>query len=77
MFKKVGCDRTQIDHLLQNHRGVSEENILRHLGIIEQRTNELLMAQAIIQAKVSRFASMSRSEFVRRSSNIRFHQSTC
>ncbi|CAF4586771.1 unnamed protein product, partial [Rotaria magnacalcarata] len=43
--------RRQIESLLQSHEGVTEENMLRYLGIIEERTNELLMAQAAIYAK--------------------------
>jgi regulator of replication initiation timing len=53
LFKKIGCDRRQIEHLLQSHEGVTEDNMLRYLGIIEERTNELLSAQATINAKVS------------------------
>jgi hypothetical protein len=41
-----------MDHLLQSHDGVTEDNILKYLGIIEERTNELLIAQATITAKV-------------------------
>jgi hypothetical protein len=52
LFKKIGCDRRQIDHLLQSHEGVTEDNMLKYLGIIEERTNELLIAQATIIAKV-------------------------
>ena len=52
LFKKIGCDRRQIDHLLQSNDGVTEDNMLRYLGIIEERTNELLTAQATITAKV-------------------------
>ncbi len=52
LFKKIGCDRRQIEHLLQSHEGVTEDNMLRYLGIIEERTNELLIAQATISAKV-------------------------
>ncbi|CAM4792915.1 unnamed protein product [Rotaria magnacalcarata] len=51
LFRKIGCDRRQIESLLQSHEGVTEENMLRYLGIIEERTNELLMAQAAIYAK--------------------------
>jgi hypothetical protein len=54
LFKKIGCDRRQIDHLLQSHEGVTEDNMLRYLGIIEERTNELLIAQATIHAKVKK-----------------------
>ena len=52
LFKKIGCDRRQIDQLLQSNDGVTEDNMLRYLGIIEERTNELLTAQATIAAKV-------------------------
>ncbi|CAF1032430.1 unnamed protein product [Rotaria sordida] len=51
LFKKTGCDRRQIENLLQSHEGVTEDNMLRYLGIIEERTNELLTAQATINAK--------------------------
>ncbi|CAF0923586.1 unnamed protein product [Adineta ricciae] len=51
LFKKIGCDRGQIDHLLQSHEGVTEDNMIKYLGIIEERTNELLTAQATIIAK--------------------------
>ena len=54
LFKKIGCDRGQIDHLLQSHEGVTEDNMIKYLGIIEERTNELLTAQATIIAKVRR-----------------------
>lgn len=56
LFKKIGCDRRQIDQLLQSHEGVTEDNMLRYLGIIEERTNELLTAQATINAKVPRLS---------------------
>jgi hypothetical protein len=52
LFKKIGCDRRQMEHLLQSHDGVTEDNITKYLGIIEERTNELLTAQATITAKV-------------------------
>lgn len=52
IFRKIGCDRRKMEHLLQSHEGVTEENMLKYLGIIEERTNELLMAQAAIHAKV-------------------------
>ncbi|CAF0772474.1 unnamed protein product [Adineta steineri] len=51
LFTKIGCDRQLIEHLLQSHEGVTEDNVLRFLGIIEERTNELLTAQAAISAK--------------------------
>jgi hypothetical protein len=63
IFTKTGCDRRQIDHLLQSHDGVTEDNMLRYLGIIEERTNELLIAQAIIGAKVENKSTNIQSLF--------------
>ena len=34
------------------HAGVTDSTVLQYLGIVEQRTNELLQLQAFIQAKV-------------------------
>ena len=64
LFKKIGCDRQQIDHLLQSHEGVTEENMLKYLGIIEERANELLTAQATIQAKVNHFHFLLRESIL-------------
>ena len=54
LFNKAGCDRQQVEHLLHSHEGVTEDNLLRYLGIVEERINELLTAQATILAKVLR-----------------------
>jgi hypothetical protein len=67
LFKKIGCDRGQIDHMLQSHEGVTEDNILRYFGIIEERTNELLTAQAVIAAKVNDYFSKDLFENVQSS----------
>jgi len=64
LFKKIGCDRRQIDHLLQSHEGVTEDNMLKYLGIIEERTNELLTAQAAITARVKRKFSQFEFEWL-------------
>lgn len=45
-FSKIGCDTPAVKELL-GEDGVTEANIMSYLGIIEQRTNELLMAFAI------------------------------
>ena len=52
VFSKIGCDPTAITDLLGGHAGVTDTTILQYLGIVEQRTNELLQLQAFIQAKV-------------------------
>lgn len=53
LFSKIGCDPTTITDMLGGHAGVTETTIVQYLGIIEQRTNELLQIQAFIQAKES------------------------
>ena len=52
LFNKINCDRSAIDDMLGATAGVTESNMLQYLGIIEQRTNELLAVQAYILAKV-------------------------
>ena len=37
----MGCDHEGLKDLLGTH-GVTESNMMQYLGIIEQRTNELL-----------------------------------
>ena len=53
MFKKINCDRSQIDVLLLSKEGVTEMNMQQYLGIIDSRTDELLKWQAILAAKVN------------------------
>lgn len=52
VFTKTGCDPTAITDLLGGHAGVTDSTILQYLGIVEQKTNELLQLQSFIQAKV-------------------------
>lgn len=51
LFNKINCDRSAIDDMLGAASGVSDGNMLQYLGIIEQRTNELLAIQAYVNAK--------------------------
>jgi hypothetical protein len=52
LFKKINCDRSQIDILLLSKEGVTETNMQQYLGIVDSRTDELLKWQSIIAAKV-------------------------
>ena len=52
LFNKANCDSTAITELLGGYAGVTDNNILQYMGIIEQRCNELLRLQSFIQAKV-------------------------
>eukprot|EP00753_Platysulcus_tardus_P000812 PLAT10730.1.p1 GENE.PLAT10730.1~~PLAT10730.1.p1 ORF type:complete len:587 (-),score=363.97 PLAT10730.1:133-1893(-) len=41
IFYKIGCDASAVEEMFGDH-GVTESNMMQYLGIIEQRTNELL-----------------------------------
>jgi len=41
IFSKIGCDKSALSDMLGT-TGVTESNMMQYLGIIEQRTNELL-----------------------------------
>jgi len=41
IFNKIGCDKAALSDMLGT-TGVTESNMMQYLGIIEQRTNELL-----------------------------------
>mmetsp|Transcript_2618 Transcript_2618/g.5837 ORF Transcript_2618/g.5837 Transcript_2618/m.5837 type:complete len:553 (+) Transcript_2618:152-1810(+) len=41
IFNKIGCDKSALSDMLGT-TGVTESNMMQYLGIIEQRTNELL-----------------------------------
>ena len=49
MFTKIGCDTPAVRELLGDE-GVTENNIMSYLGIIEQRTIELLQMNAVRKA---------------------------
>jgi len=48
LFAKTGCDRSAIDDLLDSQEGVTDQNLLQYLGIVEARANQLLLARAFI-----------------------------
>lgn len=53
LFTKTNCERTAIDDMLGVQEGVTDQNILQYLGIIEARTNQLLLTHAyLIKHKV-------------------------
>ena len=52
MFGKINCDRAAIDEMLGAQQGVTDGNMIQYLGIIEQRTNELLAIQSYVTSKV-------------------------
>ncbi|KAK3730099.1 hypothetical protein QZH41_003645 [Actinostola sp. cb2023] len=42
LFSKINCDKSAIENLLGSKEGITDNNMIQFLGIIEQRTNELL-----------------------------------
>ena len=53
LFTKIGCNSAVISDMLGGQQGVTENNIIQHLGQIEQRTDELLELKSYIAAKDS------------------------
>lgn len=50
IFHKIGCDKMPQAETLDKSEGVTEANMMSYLGIIEQRTNEILQLYAQHQA---------------------------
>lgn len=50
IFNKIGCNTPANMEMLGNE-GVTEANMMQYLGIIEQRTNEILQLYAATQAR--------------------------
>ncbi len=56
LFSKINCDRSAIDEMLGAQSGVTDQNMLQYLGIVEEKTNQLLLIQAyLLSQKVSLF----------------------
>ena len=53
LFTKIGCNSAVISDMLGGQQGVTENNIIQHLGQIEQRTDELLELKSYIAVKDS------------------------
>lgn len=55
LFTKIGCERSAIDDMLGVQDNVTDQNLLQYLGIVESRSNQLLLAHAYnLNHKVSR-----------------------
>ncbi|XP_076821624.1 coiled-coil domain-containing protein 63-like [Clavelina lepadiformis] len=51
VFGKISCDRSAISDMLGDNDTVNENNMMQYLGIIEQKTNELLQIHTYLQMK--------------------------
>jgi len=52
MFEQAGCGTPAVRSLL-GEEGVSEGNMMQYLGILEQRTNEILQVSVSIGVSVT------------------------
>ncbi|KAK1159632.1 coiled-coil domain-containing protein 114 isoform X2 [Acipenser oxyrinchus oxyrinchus] len=53
LFSKIDCDRTVIEETLGAATGIWDTNIMTYLGLVEQKTNELLSVQSYLDSKVT------------------------
>lgn len=53
IFSQMDWDRSVIEDILGSSTGISENNIMSYLGLVEQKTNELLTIQAFLNSKVT------------------------
>ncbi|XP_041424369.1 coiled-coil domain containing 63 L homeolog isoform X1 [Xenopus laevis] len=51
LFKKINCDCSVLDEMLGSSSSIRETNIMQYLGLIEQKTNELLATQSFLDSK--------------------------
>ena len=50
IFDRIGCNNEAVQEIIGTH-GVTESNMMQYLGIIEQRTNEILQMYSACQVK--------------------------
>lgn len=53
LFNKINCDRSAITDMLGGKSGATDSNMMQFLGLIEQRTNELLQVHGFVTTKES------------------------
>lgn len=52
MFEKMGCDRSVIEDMLGSSSSIRDSDIITYLGLVEQKTSELLTIQSYLMSKV-------------------------
>jgi hypothetical protein len=55
VFNKIGCN-TEVNRALLGEDGVTDHNVMQYLGVIEQRTNEILQMFAASRTARGRLA---------------------
>ncbi|MBN3307713.1 CCD63 protein, partial [Amia calva] len=51
MFQKMECDRSVIEDMLGSSAGIRDTNVMTFLGLVEQKTSELLTVQSYLNSK--------------------------
>ncbi|XP_078095867.1 coiled-coil domain-containing protein 114 [Mustelus asterias] len=51
LFNKMNCNRSILDEMLGSSSGIRDNNVMQYLGLIEQRSNELLSIQSYLASK--------------------------
>ncbi|XP_069493459.1 outer dynein arm-docking complex subunit 1 [Ambystoma mexicanum] len=51
LFAKINCDRSVLNAMLGSSSNIRDNNIMQYLGLIEQKTNEILACQSYLDSK--------------------------
>uniref|UniRef100_A0A3Q3FIR1 Outer dynein arm docking complex subunit 1 n=2 Tax=Kryptolebias marmoratus TaxID=37003 RepID=A0A3Q3FIR1_KRYMA len=51
IFSKMDCDRSVIEDKLGSSSGITENNVMSYLGLVEQKTHELLTIHTFLNSK--------------------------
>lgn len=65
IFSKMECDCSVIEDTLGSSTGITESNIMSYMGLVEQKTNELLTIQAFLNSKVASQPAVPSCLFIR------------
>ena len=62
VFDEINCDKSLLTQELGENDKVTDENILKYLTMIEQKTNQLLQVHAYLQLKELEQKAMENNE---------------
>ncbi|KAL0978677.1 hypothetical protein UPYG_G00173800 [Umbra pygmaea] len=51
VFRKMDCDHSAVDDMLDSSSGIRDNNIMTYLGLVEKRTTQLLTVQAFLNSR--------------------------
>ena len=53
IFAKIGCDARPLHEMLGSAKEVTDDNMMMYLGLVEQKTNELVAIHHYLEQMVS------------------------